>query len=78
SIEFPDRNKYDGIEALLNDGQETYDTNIALLCPTKIDTSRFERLDESRLSTDTPGFGLILNYFEHCDFVMERLSIEKG
>lgn len=78
SIEFPDRNKYDGIEALLSDGQETYDTNIALLCPTKIDTSRFERLDESRLSTDTPGFGLILNYFEHCDFVMERLSIEKG
>ena len=78
SIEFPDRKMYDGIEALLNEGQETYDTNIALLCPSEIDTSRFEILDESRLSTDTPGFGLILKYLDECEFVMERLSIEKA
>jgi hypothetical protein len=77
-IEFPDKKLYDGIEALLNQGNETYDTNIALLCPNKIDTSRFEKLDESRLSTDTPGFGLILRYLEKCDFVMERLSISKA
>lgn len=76
-IEFPDKKNYDGIEALLNQGKETYDTNIALLCPNKIDTSRFEKLDESRLSTDTPGFGLILSYLDQCDFVMERLSISK-
>ncbi len=77
-IEFPDKKDYDGIEALLNEGKETYDTNIALLCPDKIDTSRFEKLDESRLSTDTPGFGLILKYLDQCDFAMERLSISKG
>ncbi|MDV5168050.1 LPP20 family lipoprotein [Photobacterium rosenbergii] len=77
-IEFPDKKFYDGIEALLNQGRETYDTNVALLCPQRIDTSRFEKLDESRLSTDTPGFGLILKYLDHCEFVMERLSISKS
>jgi hypothetical protein len=77
-IEFPDNTQYDGIEALLNQGRATYDTNIALLCPHKIDTSRFEKLDESRLSTDTPGFGLILKYLDQCEFVMERLSISKS
>lgn len=77
-IEFPDRRDYDGIEALLNEGKSTYDTNIAVLCPNKIDTSRFEKLDESRLSTDTPGFGLILNYLKQCDFAMERLSISES
>lgn len=76
-IEFPERQDYEGIEALLNQGKETYDTNIALLCSKEIDTSRFEKLDESRLSTDTPGFGLILSYLSHCEFVMERLSISK-
>ncbi|MBR9873326.1 MAG: hypothetical protein GYB23_03555 [Vibrionaceae bacterium] len=42
-IEFPDKKKYDGIEVLLNKGKYTYDTNIALLCPNRIDTSRFEK-----------------------------------
>lgn len=77
NLQFPDNRLYDGIEALVVTGQGTYDTNIALLCPQKIDTSRFEKLDESPLSTDTPGFGLILNYLNQCDFAMERLSISK-
>ncbi|MGF1868880.1 LPP20 family lipoprotein [Photobacterium indicum] len=77
NIEFPNRNEYDGIEALLSENQETYDTNIALLCHQKIDTSRFEKLDETRLSTDTPGFGLILKYLPNCTYTMERLSIKK-
>lgn len=76
-IEFPDRRDYDGIEALLNQGKSTYDTNIAVLCPNKMDTSRFEKLDESRFSNNTPGFGLILRYLDQCDFVMQRLSISK-
>lgn len=76
NITFPDKNVYDGIEAILPENEDaTFDVNVALLCQQKIDTSRFEKLDETPLSHDKPGFGLLLEYARHCEYRMERVSI---
>ncbi|MEJ6079240.1 hypothetical protein MT391_11975 [Vibrio sp. 1-Bac 57] len=77
-ITFPDNNLYDGIEAILATNELTsFDVNVALLCQEKIDTSRFEKLDETPLSHDKPGFSLLLQYAQNCEFRMERLTINQ-
>jgi len=77
-ITYPDNNLYDGIEAILAKGDSSsFDVNIALLCEQQIDTSRFEKLDESPLSHDKPGFSLLLQYAQGCEYRMERLTISK-
>lgn len=77
-ITFPDKNVYEGIEAILPASEfVTFDVNVALLCQKKIDTSRFEKLDETPLSQDKAGFSLLLEYAQQCESRMERLSVTK-
>lgn len=77
-VTFPDSTLYDGVEAILAKGDSSsFDVNVALLCEQKIDTSRFEKLDESPLSHDKPGFSLLLQYAQGCEYRMERLTISK-